>query len=120
MGLDPTALIGGLAGLVGGLFKSRKHYHVYYWDGAAGKWVFVMDGIPSQVKPVAQQYAAQGIPVQLVRNKGGTGAKPPTQPPAGWSADSGSGSGGASPLPWILAGVGGLGLVVFLLLRKRR
>jgi len=119
MAIDPVSVAGAVVGLLGGLFKSKKQYHVYYWDGDAGTWVFVMNGIPSKIKATVTQLGAQGLIVQTVRNKNGNTAKPPTSPPAGWAAPEAV-SEGTSKIPWILAGVAGLGLLGFVLLRRRR
>jgi hypothetical protein len=112
----------GITGLIGGLFKSKKHYHLYYWDAQSAAWIFVMDGHPSQVNPLATDYRRQGVPVALIRNKDDKapdGTLAPKSPPAGYTAEA-AGKAPGGPLPWILAGVAGVGVVVFLILRKKR
>jgi len=114
--------VGAVVGTVASLFKSKKHYHLYYFEPADGQWHFVMDGIPSQVKPIKKQYAAAGYNVVLVRNKGGKyqpGELAPKNPPAGAATAASK-----NPLAvnWIpIAIIGGVVLVVvFFLLKKRR
>jgi hypothetical protein len=106
--------------LLTGLFKSKKHYHLYYWDTVQSVWVFVMDGHPSNVKPQAAALQKSGVVVAIVRNKGdknADGSLAPKSPPAGYKAADGSGAGLS---PWILVGIAGAGLLAFVLLKKRR
>ena len=116
------AAVGAAVGTVASLFKSKKHYHVYFWNGSA--WQFVQDGNPSQIKPTVANLRSQGLPVAVVRNKGGknpAGSLAPKDPPAGASSSPASaGSGTGSKLPWILAGIAGLGVLGALLIKKRR
>lgn len=116
----PVAAIVAAIPVIGGLFKSKKHYHLYYWDQVEASWKFVMDGIPSKVNPVAAQYAQNGIPTAVVRNKGGkavAGSLAPKNPPAGYSATAAAAS---DFNPWLLAGIAGaVALGAFLLKRRR-
>ena len=115
---------GGILGVVTGLFKSKKHYHLYFWDAGQSAWIFVLDGHPSQVNPLATQYRMTGVPVAVVRNKDDKapdGTLAPKTPPAGYGASSsglGSLPGGLNP--WILAGIAGAAVLGFVLLRRKR
>jgi hypothetical protein len=110
-------------GFLGGLFKSKKHYHLYYWEPGAAAWRFVLDGHPSQVNPVAKNYTDSGLVVAIVRNKDDKapdGTLAPTSPPAGYKASSSTAPEGAVG-PWLIAGgIGGAALLVFFLVRKGR
>lgn len=110
-------IVNAVPKLLGGLFKSKKHYHLYIWDQVESSWKFVMDGIPSKVNPVAASYAKSGVPTAVVRNKGGkavAGSLAPKAPPAGFAAAAASGFN-----PWILAGIAGVGVAAFVIFRRR-
>jgi len=107
-------------GLLKGLFTSKKHYHLYYWEPGAAAWRFVLDGHPSQVNPVAKTYTDSGLVVAVVRNKDDAapdGTLAPSSPPAGYKGAVTAAAAGLNP--WIFAGIAGAGLLVFLLLRIR-
>lgn len=106
--------IGAGVGLVASLFSSNKHYNLYYWDSVQSSWVFVLEGHPSAVNKAAATYKQSGLPTQTVRNKSGS-AIAPTLPPAGYETAS---VGGSGINPWIVAGIAGGGIVLWLLLRK--
>lgn len=115
-GIDPVAM--GVA-ILGELFKSKKHYHLYYWDSANSSWKFVVDGHPSQVNPLAASYRASGIVVAIIRNKGDKfpdGTLAPASPPAGYKAE---------PLAvaglnlWIVGGMVGVAVLIFFLMKRR-
>lgn len=115
--------IGAAVGLVSGIFKSKKHYHLYYWDPVETSWKFVVDGHPSTVNPLAKDYQKQGVVTAIVRNVGdkcGDGTLAPKSPPAGYKVEA-AGSGTVAGMnPWILAGIAAAGLLAFVLLKKRR
>ena len=113
--------VGAVVGVFTGLFKSKKHYHLYYWEPGAAAWRFVLDGHPSQVNPVAKTYTDSGLVVAIVRNKDDAapdGTLAPSSPPAGYKAVVATVAAGLNP--WIFAGIAGAGLVAFFLLRRRK
>ena len=112
MALDPIAI----GGAVIGLFKSKKHYDLYYWETADNSWKFVYNGHPSQLRPLEQQYNAQGIKTQRLRAKDGKSLPPPTTPPAGYEKT------GATSTNWlmIVAVVAIVGLLLFFILKRKR
>ena len=115
------AIGGAFVGAVTGLFSSKKHYHLYYWEPGAAAWRFVLDGHPSQVNPVAKTYTDSGLVVAIVRNKDDAapdGTLAPSLPPAGYKAVAATAAAGLNP--WIFAGIAGAGLVAFFLLRRRK
>ena len=114
------AIGGAVVGAVTGLFSSKKHYHLYYWEPGAAAWRFVLDGHPSQVNPVAKTYTDAGLVVAIVRNKDDAapdGTLAPKDPPAGYKAATATAAAGLNP--WIFAGIGGAGLLLFFLLRRK-
>lgn len=115
----PVAAIAAAVSAIGGLFKSKKHYHLYYWDQVEARWKFVMDNIPSKVNPAAASLAQSGVPTAIVRNKGDKapdGTLAPKDPPVGYTAAAAS-----SFNPWILAGIAvAVALGAFLLKHRRR
>lgn len=108
------AVVGAAVGVVTNIFKSKKHYNLYYWDSVNFAWVYAMEGHPDAVKKLEKSYSMSGITTQIVRNKSGS-AVAPTKPPAGVTASAPSGFN-----PWILAGIAGAGLLAFVLLKKGR
>jgi LPXTG-motif cell wall-anchored protein len=119
MALPIAAAIPAVVTGIAGLFKSKKHYHLYYFETADNTWHFVMDGIPSQINPVKAQYAAQGYAVYTARNKDAKyqpGELAPKNPPTGVTSKSATG------INWmlIIAVVAGLGLVFFFIKRKKK
>lgn len=108
--------VGAVGGFLSGIFSSKKHYNLYAWDAQNYTWQFVIEGHPDQIRAAAKNYTAAGIQTTVVRNKSGSGIAP-TTPPTGAVAPAVAGS---SSVPWILAGIAGLGLLVFVLLRRRR
>jgi hypothetical protein len=122
MALQLAALVPVATSLLGGLFKSKKHYHLYYWDAARSVWVFVLDGHPDQVKAAQASYVKAGVPTAMIRNKGDKnpdGTLAPKAPPTGFGASS-SGTAGSSKLPWILAGIAAAAALGVVLLKKKR
>ena len=116
------AIGGAVIGAVTGLFTSKKHYHLYYWDTVESVWKFVMDGHPSSVNPQAKAYEKAGVVVAIVRNEGdkhADGTLAPKSPPAGYSAAPAASGAQAGLNPWIFAGIGGAGLLLFFLLRRK-
>jgi len=118
-GVDPVADALAVIKVVGGIFKSKKHYHLYYYDPPASSWKFVLDGHPDEVNSLAKSYRASGFVVAIIRNKGDKfpdGTLAPASPPAGYKA---------TPLtvaglnPWILAGMAGAAILVFFLMKRR-
>ncbi len=102
---------------IGGLFKSKKHYHLYYWNTTTSSWVFVMDGHPDKVKKAQAGYIQSGVQTAVVRNEGdkhADGTLAPKSPPAGYAPTAGGLN------PWILAGIAGAAVLGFVLLRKKR
>jgi len=109
--------------LITGLFSSKKHYHLYYWDTVENVWKFVMDGHPSQVNPQAAAYGKAGVVVAIVRNvgdKNADGTLAPKSPPAGYAAPAAAGASGVKINPWILAGIAAAGGLLFFLVRRKR
>lgn len=120
MAVQLAALIPAATSLISGLFKSKKHYHLYYWDPAESVWKFVLDGHPSQVNPAAASLQKSGLATAIVRNKNDAhpdGTLAPKDPPAGYAASS---SGASGFNPWPLAAIAAAGVLGFVLLRKRR
>lgn len=113
--------VGAVVGFFSGLFKSKKHYHLYYWDPQVSAWKFVLDGHPSQVNPQAAAYQKSGVVTAVIRNEGdkyADGALAPKNPPAGYEPAA---SAIAGFNPWVLAGIAGaVALGAFLLKRRRR
>ena len=107
------AVGGAIIGFLGGIFKSKKHYNMYSWNSQNYCWDYVMQGHPDQIRAASKSYSAAGIATTAVRYN----AAAPTTPPAGAVKPAEAGS---SALPWILAGIAGLGLLAFFLLRHRR
>ena len=108
--------------LLKGLFASKKHYHLYYWDPALNAWHFVLDGHPAQVNPKAESYAASGLIVAVVRNKNDAapdGTLAPKDPPAGYTASAEAVARAVSLNPLLMVAIVGAGLFLFLLLRGR-
>ena len=121
MALDVASLAASAVGIVAGLFQSKKHYHLYYFEESDNTWKFVMDGHPSQVNPAAKQYTAQGIHTAIVRNKddkAADGTLVPTEPPTGHVSGSKAGSTNFLIIA-ALAAVVGIA-VYFLFIRKKR
>jgi hypothetical protein len=116
----PAPIVAAAIPAIAKLFKSKKHYHLYFWDQVEAAWKFVMDGIPSNVNPVAASYAQSGVPTAVVRNKGAkaaAGSLAPKSPPAGYAAKAAV----ASDFNlWILAGIAGAVALGAFLLKKRR
>jgi len=113
MALDPIAI--GAA--VVGLFSSKKHYDLYYWETADNTWKFVYNGHPSQLRPLEQQYNAQGIKTQRLRAKDGKSLPPPTTPPAGYGATTT----GSKTNPLLIGGIVlAFGVVYFFIKKKRK
>jgi len=112
MALDPIAVGGAIIGL----FKSKKHYDLYYWETADNSWKFVYNGHPSQLRPLEQQYNAQGIKTQRLRAKDGKSLPPPTTPPSGYSATT---TGSKPNLLLIGSIVAGGGLLYFIIKKKK-
>jgi len=113
--LDPVAIGTSILSLVGGLFKSKKHYNIYYWETADNTWKFIFEGHPDQIRQVETQYRNQGYITTIVRNKSGT-AIPPTKPPAGYETKAPM----SANLPMILIIVAVLAFVLLFVLKKRR
>jgi len=119
-GVDPVSGALAVIKVVGGIFKSKKHYHLYYYDPPASSWKFVLDGHPDDVNPLAASYRASGFVVAIIRNKGDKfpdGTLAPASPPAGYQA---------TPLtvaglnPWVLAGIVAVAVVAFFLTRRSK
>ena len=113
--LDPMEIGTQALSILTGLFKSKKHYNLYYWEPADNTWKFVIEGHPSQVNPLAKQYAAQGYIISIIRNQSGT-AVAPTSPPAGYEKS------GATSTNWlmIVGVVLAVGFVLFFFLKRKR
>lgn len=115
------AAIGTAVGFIAGLFTSKKHYHLYYFEEATDTWEFVIDGIPSQLKPMVKEYTAHGIKTAMVRNKGGKaqpGELAPKNPPAGYTPNESMPS--STNTLMIAAVIGAFVLIMFLILKKRK
>jgi len=110
MAIDLTSIFG----LVGGLFKSKKHYNIYYWETADNTWKFIFEGHPDQIRQVETQYRDQGYVTTVVRNKKGT-AIHPTKPPAGYEVKAPT----SANIPLILI-IGVVLVFVFLFVLKKR
>ena len=82
MALDPIAVGGAIIGL----FKSKKHYDLYYWETADNTWKYVTQDHPSKLRPIEAQYKASGLVTQRLRAKDGKHPPPPTTPPSGYGA----------------------------------
>ena len=115
MAIDPVATVTSIAKLVGGLFTSKKHYNIYYWETADNTWKFIFEGHPNQIRPIETQYKNQGYITTVVRNKSGT-AIHPTTPPAGYETKAPS----SANLPMILIIVAVFAFVLLFVLKKRR
>ena len=113
MAIDPISA--GIQ-IVGSLFKSKKHYTLFYFEKADNTWKFVMNDHPSNIKPIQQNYAAAGIPTKVVRDAKGT-ALPPTDIPAGYTASKLPSS---SNTLMIVAVVAVIAVILFLVIRKRK
>jgi hypothetical protein len=114
------AVGGAVVGVVTGIFSSKKHYHLYFFDPAVGEWKFVVDGHPSQVNPLAKQYAKEGYVTATIRNKDDKnpdGSLAPTEPPAGFSKSKGATSVNIINIVLIVAI---LGIAVYFLVIKRK
>lgn len=121
LNLDVGSLISVGIGLVTGLFSSKKHYHLYYFEEADDTWHFVLDGHPSQVNPAAKQYQANGIKTAIVRNKDGKylpGELAPKEPPTGYTPNSPLA--GNTNIIMIIAVVAAVAFALFMILRKKR
>lgn len=118
MPIDVVSIGATAIAAIGGLFKSKKHYNLYYFEEADDSWKFVMDGHPSQVNPVANQYKQQGIVTAVVRNKDDkyTAAElMPKEPPAGYQKNS-----PLQSVNWTMVFLAGGAVAVIALLIKRR
>ena len=125
MPIDVTSIITnslGLAiGAVTGLFSSKKHYHLYYFEEADDTWHFVMDDHPSKVNPAAKQLQSQGLKTSIVRNKDGKaqpGELAPKNPPTGYTPNSPLA--GKSNIILIVGIVAAVGIILFVILKRKR
>lgn len=118
MAIDPVSIGAAAITLITGLFKSRKHYMLFYFEEVDDSWKFVMDGIPSQVNPVAKSYTVQGIQVAIVRNKDAkhTAAElMPKEPPKGYTPNTPA----ATNYLTIAAVAAGIGLILYFLFFRK-
>lgn len=122
MAIDTIASAGSsIAGTVASIFKSKKHYHLYYFEPADGTWHFVIDGHPSQINPVQQNLAAQGLSTYVARNKDGKyqpGELAPKNPPSAVTGANKSAVG----TNWLLivAVIAGFAVIFLFVKRARR
>jgi hypothetical protein len=113
--LDPVEIGTQALGFLTGLFKSKKHYNLYYWENADNTWKFVFEGHPSQIKPYVAQYSEQGIITTIVRNKKGTAVAPTTHPTGYESTKTPT----TTNFPLIIAIVVGFGLIYFFIKKRK-
>lgn len=114
--LDVSSLVGKALGAVVGLFKSKKHYAVYYWETANNTWIFAYTGQKPKAAAVEKELKSRGFKTAFVRDKNNT-AQPPKNPPSGVELTP---TGGTMNWFMIVAVVGVIGIVLFMILKRKR
>ena len=118
MAIDPVSIGTAAIAVVSGLFKSKKHYNLYYFEESDDSWKYVANGHPSQLNPIANDYRLQGIVTAMVRNKDNkyTAAElMPKEPPKGYQKNP-------TKTNWLVIFITGgtIGLVYFLIHKRRK
>jgi hypothetical protein len=119
MAIDPVSIGTAAIPLLAGLFKSKKHYNLYYFEEASDQWMFVMEDIPSRIKPYANDYKSRGIAIAIVRNKGGNfnaAELMPKEPPKGYTPNTPA----TTNYLTIALVVGGVLAILYFILKKRK